>query len=98
MNFQRAFDCASERLEHALSTWLGVLVYLALCGLTFALWGWDGIDRFVYLTGAIIIVLLIGAGRRDSKAAQAKLDALTPDDTLNRLEERQERDIERLRG
>ena len=41
-------------------------------------WDWDGIDRYIYISNAIIVVLLLNAGKRDSVAAQSKLDDLVP--------------------
>lgn len=94
---QHAFDCLSERIEWLLSRWWGAGAYFALWIAAYAGWLWDGLDRFVYVTGGAILVLLIGCGRRDSKAAQAKLDTLTPGHALDRLEERDERAIEAAR-
>lgn len=94
---QRAFDCLSERVEHLLSTWWGVAAYFGLMTLCGLVWGWDGIDRAIYVTGGMILVLLIGCGRRDAKAIHAKLDRITPGHDLDRIEERAEREIEQAR-
>lgn len=94
---QNSFDCFSERIEYLFSTWWGVGLYIAVCIGCYILWGWDGLDRWVYMSGAATVILLIGAGRRDSKAAHAKLDSLTDGTALDRLEERREDEIERVR-
>lgn len=94
---QHAFDRLSEATEWLLSRWWGAGGYFALWLLAYAGWLWDGLDRFVYVTGGAILVLLVGTSRRDSKAAQAKLDTLTPGHTLDRIEERDERAIEAAR-
>lgn len=94
---QHMFDCLSEWIEHAFSTWWGVGLYAVLSAVAYVLAGWDGLDRFVYMTGALIVILLIGSGRRDSKAAQAKLDTLTEGAELDRLEELSEAEIEARR-
>lgn len=94
---QRWFDTGSDWIEHLLSTWYGVAGYGAICIACYAWSGWDALDRWVYMSGAGVVILLIGAGRRDSKATHAKLDALTPGHDLNRLEERREDEIERAR-
>lgn len=88
---QHLFDRLSERIEWLLSTWWGVSAYLVGCVASYAVAGWDGLDRWVYLSGAALLVVLIGSGRRDSKAMHAKLD------DLNRLEERSESEIEAKR-
>lgn len=98
MTVQGCFDWLSEHLERVLSTWWGALLYFAILSFAALPWGWDGLDRAIYISGAIVIILLIGCGRRDNKAIHAKLDVLTPDDTLNRLEERSEAEIEEARS
>lgn len=94
---QHLFDCLSERIEWLLSTWWGVSAYLVGCVASYAVAGWDGLDRWVYLSGAALLVVLIGSGRRDSKAMHAKLDDIDDRDDLNRLEERSESEIEAKR-
>lgn len=95
---QRTFDAASEWAERVLATWRGAGAYAVLAGICGAVWGWNGVDRFIYVTTAVVVVLLIGSGRRDNKAAQAKLDTLTEGHELDRLEEKPEREIEAARG
>ncbi len=46
----------------------------------------------------VLLALLIGSARRGTLAMHAKLDAITPGDALNRLEERCEPEIEALRS
>jgi len=95
---QHLFDCLSERIEHLLSTWWGVAAYAAACLACYIWAGWDGVDRWVYLSGAAVLILLIGSGRRDSKATHAKLDDVTEGQELDRLEERSEAEIEAERA
>lgn len=97
MTPQAAFDWLSEHLEKVLSTWWGAGGYFALCALSGALWGWDGLDRTVYLTGGIIIILLVGSARRDWKAQHAQTEAMLDGEDLKRLEEKSEAEIEEVR-
>ncbi len=90
---QRGFDCLSERIEWVLSTWWGVSLYVAACLASYVLGAWDGVDRWTFLTGTLILVLLIGSGRRDSKATHIKLDDIDERDDLNRIEELTEDEI-----
>ncbi len=94
---QRGFDRLSERIEWALSTWWGVSLYVAACIASYAAGAWDGLDRWTFTTGTLILVLLIGGGRRDSKATHAKLDDIDDRDDLNRIEELSEVEIEERR-
>ena len=94
---QHAFDTLSEWIEWFMATWWGASAYFACCVLVALGYGWDGLDRITYLTGALILVLLIGSGRRDSKATHAKLDCITDRDDLNHIEERTEQEIEARR-
>lgn len=94
---QHRFNRLSEQVERALSAWWGVGLYGAACVGWYIAAGWDGVDRWVYMTGAAIVILLIGSGRRDAKATHAKLDALTPGNDLDRVEEQCEDDIEARR-
>ena len=41
--------------------------------------GWDAMDRYIYITNGILVVLLLNAGRRDSLATHSKLDDLVPE-------------------
>ncbi len=94
---QRGFDCLSEWIEWALSTWWGVSLYVAACVAVYIAGSWDGVDRWTFITGTFILVLLIGSGRRDSKATHAKLDDIDDRDDLNRIEELTEKEIEERR-
>lgn len=94
---QSLFDKLSERLEHFLSSWWGVAIVSLLCLITYYLWGWDGIDRFIYIAGFFVVILLIGGARRNAKATHVKLDAITPGHLLDRLEEEEEKKIEAAR-
>lgn len=94
---QRIFDRLSERGEWLLASWWGAGAYLSVAALSAVLWGWDGLDRFIFLSGALVLVMLVGSGRRDSKAVHAKLDRATPGEDMNRIEELTEREIEELR-
>lgn len=94
---QKAFDTLSEKSERFLSLWWGVLLYFVGIGFCGYLWGWDGSDRYIYVTSAALFILLIGSNRRSAKAEQAKLDKITPDDSLNKVEEREEKEIDKLR-
>lgn len=94
---QRAFDTLSEWIEWLFSTWWGVSLYGASCIATYVLGGWDAIDRWVYMSGAALVVLLIGSGRRDSKAMHTKLDDIDDRPELQRLEELTEREIDERR-
>jgi low affinity Fe/Cu permease len=93
----KLFILVSDHVEEFLSWWIGFSMYTVGMGVAYWLWGWDGIDRYIYVSGALILILVLGSGRRDTKAIHARLDKLTPDDTLNRLEERTEAEIEALR-
>lgn len=92
------FDRACDTVEHWFSTWWGVGAYALLCVVAYQLWGWDGLDRWVYMSGAATVILLIGSGRRDSKATHVKLDSMTDGTALDRLEERREDEIEASRA
>ena len=94
---QRAFDTLSEWIEWLFSTWWGVTGYALVSGGIYALTGWDGLDRWIYVTGAAILVLLIGSGRRDSKAMHTKLDDIDDRPELHRIEELTEREIDERR-
>lgn len=94
---QEAFNCAADKLEYILSRWWGFLAYVALTLGCFA-WGWDGVDRFTYLANAMVVLLVLSCARRSDKAVHAKLDAIDPDASHNRLEERDEAEIERARS
>lgn len=97
MRAQRVFDRLSERAEWFLSTWWGALAYIVACASAYLIWGWDGVDRAVYVSGGLILVLLIGSGRRDSKAVHAKLDDIDERDDMTRVEELSEQEIEERR-
>jgi low affinity Fe/Cu permease len=94
---QRGFDRFSGGLEWVLSRWWGVLAYCLICGLFYWLWDWDGIDRFIYTSGVLLVVLLVGGARRSNLAMHAKLDDIDDRDDLNRIEELSEEEIERKR-
>jgi low affinity Fe/Cu permease len=98
MTFQQAFDRFSGALEWFLSRWWGVLIYVLVCGLFYWLWDWDGIDRFIYTSGVLLVVLLIGGARRSNIAMHIKLDDIDERDDLNRIEELSEDELERKRN
>lgn len=86
--------CLCDWLEYALSRWWGTSLYLA--SMVVALhWGWDPLDRWIYISNAALVVLLIGNARRSDKAMHRKLDDIDPREDHNRLEERDEREIEK---
>lgn len=94
---QRAFDTLSDWIEWFLARWWGVLLYICAIAPCYYLWGWDGVDRYVYMSGGLLVILLVGAGRRDSKATHAKLDDIDERDDMTRVEELSEEEIERRR-
>lgn len=98
MNIQKDFDVISGGVEWFLSRWWGVALYLVACVLSFVAWGWDGLDRVVYTSGTVFLVLLIGGARRSSKAMHVKLDDIDERDDLNRIEDLCEEEIERKRN
>lgn len=94
MKPQRAFDSLSDWIEWFLARWWGASLYLFGA----IVWcSWDGADRYVTMTGAVILVLLVGGGRRDSKATHAKLDDIDDRDDMTRIEESSEEEIEARR-
>lgn len=95
---QRAFERASDGAEWFVSRWWGFAIITALCAWWVVRGQWEPVDRFTFLFGFALLLLLTGAGRRDSKATHGKLDTLTPGHDLDRLEERAECEIERLRS
>lgn len=98
LNLQHAFDRLSEATERFLASWWGVTLTTALCALCGLLWGWDGIDRAIYIVGFFVVILLIGTSRRDWKAQHAQMEATLEGADLARLEERSEQEIEAARG
>ncbi len=94
---QRGFDCFSERIEWGLSRWWGVALYVSACIASYVVGAWEGLDRWTFATGTLILVLLIGSGRRNSKATHVKLDDIDERDDLNRIEELTEDEIEEKR-
>lgn len=95
---QHRFDRLSDRIEHIFSTWWGVTLYVGAACAVYAIWQWDGLDRFFYISGGMLVVLLLGASRRDSIANQVKMDAMTTDNDLDGIEERTEQDIQDIRA
>lgn len=74
----RAFIKLTDATEWFLSQWWGFCVYMFLTVASYLLWAWDGVDRFTYLINGILVILLLNAGRRDSKATHKKLDSVDP--------------------
>jgi len=95
---QRAFDTMSSGIEWFFSRWWGVVLYCLLCVVFYLLWDWDGIDRFIYTSGVLLVVLLIGGARRSNIAMHIKLDDIDERDDLNRIEELSEEELERKRN
>lgn len=95
---QKAFDRFSGGLEWFLSRWWGVLLYCLTCLGFYWLWDWDGIDRFIYTSGVLLVVLLIGGARRSNIAMHTKLDDIDERDDLNRIEDLSEEEIEERRN
>lgn len=83
---QHAFIRICDRLEYVLSRWWGTALYASTLPLTFLAGGWDGIDRWVYITGVLLVVLLIGNARRSDKATHIKLDEIDPREDHNEIE------------
>jgi len=92
---QRPFMCLCDRLEYVLSRWWGASSYVLSLFATYRLWGWDGIDRWIYISGVLLVVLLIGNSRRSDRAMHIKLDEIDPRPEHNRLEREDE---PRMRG
>lgn len=86
---QKAFIRFCDRLEYALSRWWGVAIY---CLTLIAAWlrSWDTLDRWIYISGVLLVVLLIGNARRSDKAMHIKLDEIDPRQDHNKLERRDE--------
>lgn len=82
---QRPFMCLCDRLEYVLSRWWGVALYVAGC-VVFWLISWDAVDRWIYTSGVLLVVLLIGNARRSDKAMHIKLDDIDPRVEHNHLE------------
>lgn len=95
---QRAFDRLSERAEWFVSRWWGFSSIALLVTVLVVRLLWDEVDRFTYLSGYFLLLMLVGLGRREFKALHAKIDTLTEGDRLDRLEERAEREIEEARN
>ena len=85
----RGFARFAEHCEYVLSRWWGFAAYLAASGVLFAVWGWDGLDRFTYLTNGLLVILLLNVNRRDSRATHIKLDSIDdePHEGLEQLDE-----------
>ena len=102
MRTQRRFDQLSERLECTLSKWWGASLYFGTTAFVALPWGWDGIDKFIFTTNSVILVLVLGCNRRDTKALLTQneklLERLGVDTDLARLEEKTEAEIEELRA
>lgn len=74
-----------DGLEYGLSRWWGSLAYAS--SMLLVPWvGWDTIDRWIYMTNALLMVLLIGNARRSDKAMHIKLDEIDPREDHNALE------------
>ena len=97
MRGQVPFDWLSEKVEWFLSRWWGGAIYFISWVVSFWFGGWDWMDRWVYITGGIILILLVGGARRSSKAMHVKLDDIDEREDLNRIEELTEEEIERKR-
>ena len=67
-------------------------MYIALM-VPFFFHSWDALDRYIYVTNAIIVVLLVNTTRRDSLATHRKLDDLVPDEDKE-LEKKPEEELE----
>ena len=67
-------------------------MYIALM-IAFYQISWDAIDRYIYITNAIIVVLLLNTTRRDSLATHKKLDDLVPEEDQG-LESKNKEDLE----
>lgn len=92
-----AFNCVSDEAERILASWWGFTGFSLLGALCAAIWGWDGIDRWLTVTGTLLVMLLINQGRRSDQAMHLKLDTIDPDDSHNEIESRSEREIKEAR-
>jgi low affinity Fe/Cu permease len=97
MSIQQKFDCFSGAIEKGLSRWWGVLIYVVLSVVFYFVWDWDGLDRWIYVSSVLLVILLVGGARRSNLAMHAKLDDIDERDDLNRIEELSEEEIERKR-
>lgn len=88
----------SEWTEWFLSKSYGIVTYLFISSLTYAFGGWDWLDRWVYMSSALLVILLIEQGRRSDTAMHAKLDVISGDRVQNKLEKLSEEEIEKVRN
>lgn len=97
---QRAFDCLSDKIEGWLALWWGALLFILARPFAYHFAGWDGLDRLIYTSDDLVLLLLIGCGRRDTKALLAQNERILKAlgvTGFDRLEEREEREIEEAR-
>lgn len=89
---QHAFIRLCDRVEWFFSRWYGATAYAATMLLAF--YNWEVVDRWVYISNALLVVLLIGNSRRSDKAMHKKLDEVDPKAGHNKIEQLDEREIE----
>lgn len=94
---ETAFNTASDHAERILASWWGFSTFIAVALLCAALWGWDGIDRWLTITGTLLVMLLINQSRRSDTAMHIKLDAIDPSPEHNELEKHTQSEIEQSR-
>lgn len=87
---QHGYMRASDGVEYALSRWWGWFAYAATLAASYVWWGWDTIDRWVYISNALLVVLLIRNQRASDRAMHIKLDAIDEVEEHNELEKRDE--------
>ena len=97
MNIESQFKALSDRAECFLSSWRGFVIYMSVTLFCAGVWGWDGIDRWLYISTTIVVMLLLNQGRRSDHAMHLNLDAIDPVAAHNRMEEATEREIEEAR-
>lgn len=70
----KAYIALCDKLEYALSRWWGTGSYAATLAAAWWWFGWDTMDRWVYISNAMLVVMLIGNSRRSDRAMHIKLD------------------------
>lgn len=89
---QHAYIRLCDGLDYAMTRWWGAA--LALCvPLCLAVYGWDWIDRWIYLATYIIVFLASSTKRRSDTAMHKKLDGADPDPAHNGIERLDEREM-----